>query len=251
MPDADKAERLTDKVAVVTGGGRGIGRAIALALAREGADICVVARTESQIGSVSEEIRDLGRKALAVSADVTDQEQVEAMAKAVRDAFGRVDILVNDAGGGIEPKPVLESDPDLWVKDVEVNLIGAYRVTRSLLPLMVSAGGGRIINLGSGMGHQSGAGSSAYRIGKAGLWMLTRCLGEELWEQGIEVNELIPGPVETDLTRPRMTAGGPPPFAPSERVKLPDEVVPLALYLATQPPGGPTAQSFSLTRRPI
>ena len=251
MSDQGRQERLIDKIAVVTGGGRGIGRAIALALAREGADLCVVARTESQITAVAEEIRDLGHKALAVSADVTDEVQVEAMAKAVRDAFGRVDILVNDAGGGIEPKPVLESDPDLWVKDVNVNLIGAYRVTRALLPLMVDAGGGRIINMGSGMGHQSGSSSSAYRVGKAGLWMLTRCLAEELWEQGIEVNELIPGPVETHLTRGRMTAGGPPPFAPSERVKLPEEVVPLALYLATQPPGGPTAQSFSLTRRPI
>ncbi len=251
MLNATQQVRLIGKVAVVTGGGRGIGRAIALALAREGADLCVAARTESQITSVAEEIRSLGRKALTVCTDVTDQDQVESMAGAVRDTLGRVDILVNDAGGGIEPKPVLESDPDLWVKDVDVNLIGAYRVTRSLLPLMVDAGGGRIINLGSGMGHQSGSSSSAYRVGKAGLWMLTRCLAEELWEHGIEVNELIPGPVETHLTRGRMTAGGPPPFAPSERVKLPEEVVPLALYLATQPPGGPTAQSFSLTRRPI
>ena len=251
MTHASPQARLTDRIAIVTGGGRGIGRAIALAFAREGADLCVVARTESQITSVAEEIRGLGRKALAVATDVTDEAQVAAMTDAVRSTFKRVDILVNDAGGGIEPKPVLESDPDLWVKDVNVNLIGAYRVTRALLPLMVDAGGGRIINVGSGMGHQSGVGSSAYRVGKAGLWMLTRCLAEELWEQGIDVNELIPGPVETHLTRPRMIAGGPPPFAPSERVKLPEEVVPLALFLATQQPGGPSAQSFSLTRRPI
>ena len=81
--------------------------------------------------------------------------------------------------------------------------------------------------------------------------MFTRCLADEVWEHGITVNELIPGPVATHLTEDRMAVGGPPPFAPSEYVKGPDDVVPLAMWLATQPPTGPTAQSFSLTRRPI
>jgi 3-oxoacyl-[acyl-carrier protein] reductase len=83
------------------------------------------------------------------------------------------------------------------------------------------------------------------------MWMFTQCLSEEVWEHGIDVNELIPGPVATDLTDGRMKVGGPPPFAPSEHVKTPEDVTPLALYLATQPNGGPTGQSFSLTRRPI
>jgi NAD(P)-dependent dehydrogenase (short-subunit alcohol dehydrogenase family) len=126
----------------------------------------------------------------------------------------------------------------------------AYLVTRALLPWLIESGGGRIINVSSGLGHRPGAGSSAYRVGKAGLWMLTQCLAEELWTHGIEVNELIPGPGHTTLTAARF-ASSPPPFAPSERLKTPDEVVPLALWLATQPPGGPTAQSFSLARRPL
>ena len=251
MDDAQTRGALSHKIAVVTGGGRGIGRAIALAFAREGADLCGVARTSAQVESVSEEVRSLGRRALAIVADVTDPAQVERMAAQVKETFGRVDVLVNNAGGGIERRAVLESDPGLWVKDVTVNLVGAYLVTRALLPLMIGAGGGKILNVGSGMGRQAGAGQSAYRAGKAGLWMLTRCLAEEVWSYGIDVNELIPGPVATSATQGRMQAGGPLPFAPSERVKTPEEVAPLAVHLAAYPPGGPTAQSFSLARRPL
>jgi 3-oxoacyl-[acyl-carrier protein] reductase len=243
--------RLTGKVAVVTGGGRGIGRAIALAFADEGADLCLVARTESQLKEVAEEVRSKGRQALTVSTDVTDRSQVEEMAAQVNNTFGRLDILVNNAGGGIEKNSILESDPETWIQDVTVNLTSAYLVTHALLPLMIEAGGGHIINTGSGMGHRPTPTNSAYHVGKAGLWMFTQCLAEEVWEHGINVNELIPGPVATNLTRGRMEVSGPPPFAPSEYVKGPDDVVPLALFLATQPPGGPTAQSFSLTRRPI
>jgi 3-oxoacyl-[acyl-carrier protein] reductase len=247
---AESIRRLAGKIALVTGGGRGIGRAIALAFAKEGADICVVARTESEIQDVAKEVEALGQKALAVVADVTDRGQVGKMAEQVSKGFCRVDILVNNAGGGGESGPILSSDPDAWTKVVNVNLMSAYLVTHAILHLMTDAGG-RIINVGSGMGHRSGTGSSAYRVGKAGLWMLTCCLAEELWENGIEVNELIPGPVATDATKKHFRVGGAPPFAPSERVKTPEEVTPLALWLATQGPGGPTAQSFSLTRRPI
>ena len=111
--------------------------------------------------------------------------------------------------------------------------------------------GSKIINVGSGMGHASGNANSSYRVGKAGSWMLTQCMAEEFWEQGIDVNELIPGPVLTDATKDVMEVGGPPPFAPSERVKTPEEVVPLAMWLARQKTGGPTGQSFSLARRPL
>ncbi|MCZ6633023.1 MAG: SDR family NAD(P)-dependent oxidoreductase [bacterium] len=240
--------RLTGKVAVVTGGGRGIGRAIALAFADEGADLCLVARTESQLNEVAEEVRTKGRQALTVSTDVTDRVQVEEMAAQVNNTFGQLDILVNNAGGGIERNRIAESDPDLWIKDVRVNLISAYLVTHALLPLMIESGGGKIINTGSGMGHRSSPKSSAYHVGKAGLWMFTQCLAEEVWEHGIDVNELVPGPVASrDPSRVGATSG----FAPSERVKATEDVAPLALFLATQPPGGPTAQSFSLARRPI
>lgn len=241
---------LNGQVAVVTGGGRGIGRACALAFAREGADLALIARSGDQLNSVAEEAQALGRKAIACVADVTDRAQVEAAAGAFKSEFGSIHILFNNAGGGIEPAAIADSDPDLWIRDVEVNLFSAYLVTRAFLDLF-GPDGGKVINTGSGMGHRPGDSNSAYRVGKAGMWMFTQCLAEEVWDRGIEVNELIPGPVATHLTHGRMEAGGPPPFAPSERVKTPEEVVPLALWLATRPPGGPSAQSFSLTRRPI
>lgn len=242
---------LQNKVALVTGSGRGIGKAIAIAFARAGADLALSARTEEQLNETAKGIQALKQKIAVIPADVTDQDQVKAMADKVREEFGRLDILVNNAGGSIERNLILESDPELWIKDVTVNCTSAYIVTQALLPLMIESGGGKIINIGSGMGHRSGPKSSAYHVGKAGMWMFTQCLSEEVWEHGIDVNELIPGPVATDATKSRMQVGGPPPFAPSERVKTPEDVVPLALWLATQPKGGPTGQSFSLTRRPI
>ena len=249
MASGSSRGSLDGRVAVVTGGGRGIGRSIALAFAREGADVCLVARTRSQLEAVAAEVEGLSRRALAVTADVTSPDQVERLAEEARAGFGRVDVLVNNAGGGVERRPVLESDPALWIGDIEVNLISAYLVSRAVLPLMIESGGGRVINIGSGMGHSPGRG--AYTVAKAGLWTLTQSLAEEVWQHGIDVNELIPGPVATQATQGRMEVGGAPPFAPSERVKYPDEVAPLAVWLASQAAGGPTGQSFSLARRPL
>ena len=132
---------------------------------------------------------------------------------------------------------------------VRLNIDSVYLMTVGLVPMMDK--GSKIINIGSGMGHSSGGSNSSYRVGKAGAWMLTQCMAEEFWERGIDVNELVPGPVLTDATKNVMEIGGPPPFAPSERVKTPEEVVPLALWLARQRVGGPTGQSFSLARRPL
>ena len=238
---------LSGKVAVVTGSGRGIGRAVAVAFAREGADLVLAARSAAELDAAAEEIRGLGRRAVPVPCDVTRRGDADALADAVRREFGHLDILVNNAGGGLERSSILDSDPGLWIEDVTVNCISAYLVSRALLPLMIESGGGRVINVGSGMGHRPTASGSAYHVGKAGLWMFTRCLAEEVWQHNITVNELIPGPVATRLT----ARGGPPPYAASEVIKEPEDVAPLALFLATQPDRGPTAQSFSLTRRPI
>ena len=243
--------KLSGKIAVVTGSGLGIGRAVALAFAREGADLVLAARSTSELESAAEEIRGLGRRAATAPTDLIRRDQVDALADVVRTGFGRLDILVNNAGGGLERSPILDSDPDLWIEDVTVNCISAYLVSRALLPLMIESGGGRVINVGSGMGHRPTASGSAYHVGKAGMWMFTRCLAEEVWQHNITVNELIPGPVATRLTGGHMQVDGPPPYAASEVIKEPEDVAPLALFLATQPDRGPTAQSFSLTRRPI
>ena len=244
------SDQLAGKTAVITGGGRGIGRSIAIAYAEAGADIALVSRTKEQLDEVAGEIEKTGRKAVPIPTDLTDRAQVQSMAEEVKNAFGTIDILVNNAGGGIEKRSILESEPDVWVQDVTVNLISVYLVTHALLPLMIEGGGGHIINMGSGAGHSSAPSGCAYRVGKAGQWMFTRCLAEEVWEHGINVNELVPGPVATFLTRKNFRVGEA--FKiPSEYVKEPDDVVSLAMWLATQPRTGPTAQSFSLARRPL
>lgn len=243
--------RLSGKVAIVTGGGRGIGRAIALALSDEGADVCVVARTRSQLDSVAGEICKRGRRAVVAQCDVTDLSAVEgAVAKAVGE-FGRVDILVNNAGGGEERKVIGDDDPDAWRRVIELNLMGTYHFSRAVLPHLRTAGGGTIINVGSGMGHQARVGNSSYNAAKAGVWMLTRCMAMELANEAITVNELVPGPVATELTATVFEPDSPHPTIPGEWVKSPEEVTSLAIFLATQGLKGPTGQSFSLARRPL
>jgi 3-oxoacyl-[acyl-carrier protein] reductase len=242
---------LDGKVAIVTGGGRGIGKSIALALAREGADVGVTARTQAEIEQVAEEIRAIGRKAIAVPCDVTDLSAVEAAVATAASELGRIDILVNNAGGGEERTRVGDDDPDAWRHVIEVNLLGTYYFSRAALPYLKKSGGGTIINVGSGMGHQARATNSSYNASKAAVWMFTRCLATEVWEDKITVNELIPGPVATELTAALFQQDAPHPTVPSEYVKGPDDVAPLALYLAKQGPNGPTAQSFSLARRPL
>jgi 3-oxoacyl-[acyl-carrier protein] reductase len=190
---------------------------------------------------------------LAVECDVTDRPAVEAMVSQAVAALGSPDVLVNNAGGSTGRGTIVESDPARWVEAVHLNLASAYYCCRAVIPHMMGAGGGKIINIGSGMGHAARAGNSSYNAAKAGLWMLTRCLAEEVWQHNIEVNEIIPGPVYTEATRDVFDPTGtqPPPFAESERVKPPEELGPLAVFLASRPTGGPTGQSFSLARRPL
>ncbi len=242
---------LSGKVAIVTGGGRGIGRATALALAGAGADVAVAARSEDEVAAVADEVRALGRRAVAARCDVTRFEDCRAMVDQAVGTLERLDILVNNAGGGEDRRPVEESDPERWAHVVATNLVGVYNCTRAALAAMIAGGGGKIVNVGSGMGHAATPGNSSYNAAKAGVWMFTRCLSQEVWQHGIDVNEVVPGPVLTRPTEDRFTLGGPPPFAPSERVKLPEEVAELILWLACQRKGGPTGQSFSLARRPF
>lgn len=249
--DSDSQQPLAGQVALITGGGRGIGRAIAIAYAEAGASVCVTARTSSEIDQVVSEIKQAGGQAFAVTCDVSDRSSVESMIERTIAEFGRLDILLNNAGGGLERTLVGEDDPDIWQSVVEINLLGTYFCTRAALPYLKADGGGKIINVGSGMGHQPRAKNTSYNVSKAGVWMLTRCLALELWEDGVTVNELIPGPVYTELTADIFPKDQAHPGISSEWVKAPDDVVPLALMLATQSSKGPTGQSFSLARRPL
>ena len=255
MSETPKLEAPLDgQVAVVTGGGRGIGRAIVRALARAGADVALCARSEVEIDAVAKEVVGLGRRAVAVPVDVAMWEDVRAFAARVQEHLGEVDILVNNAGGSVERNTVIaRSEPDRWWRAVEVNLYGTYLVTRAFLEHLRERA--RIINVGSGMGHEvPRGGSSSYNVAKAGVSMFTRALAVEVWERGIQVNEVLPGPVANGLdpeARLEEARKGAPPFAGSERLKHPDRVADLVLWLITRGEDGPTGQTFSLARRPL
>lgn len=247
---SEQTQRLNGKVALVTGAGKGIGKAIALAYAREGAMVSCAARTLSDIQETVGEIEQLGAKSLAVQADVTKLDSVQHMVAVTVEFFGGLDILVVNAGGNLDRSSIDEGNPDDWVATLDVNLLGAYYTVKCAVEPLKQRGGGKVITIGSGMGHNGRPRSSAYSVAKAGLWMLTRVLAQELFEHNISVNELVPGPVVT--TRAQQSHGERPESVfniGSEWIKDPEDVAPLALFLATQPERGPTAQSFSLMRR--
>jgi 3-oxoacyl-[acyl-carrier protein] reductase len=241
---------LAGKVAVVTGASRGIGKAIALAFAQAGAFVCCAARSTADLERVVQEITGHSGQALAVQTDVTRLEDVERMYQVTADRFGGIDIVVVNAGGNLENSLIEHSHPMSWAATIDLNLTAAYYCSRNAIPYLKRRGGGKIITIGSGMGHNGRPGSSAYACAKAGLWMLTRVLAQELWPHNISVNELVPGPVRTPgATQSWGQQDNAVSTIASEWVKEPEDVVPLALFLATQPDRGPTAQSFSLMRR--
>ncbi len=241
---------LSGKVAVVTGAGRGIGRAIAVGYAAAVSAVCCVARTESDIARTAADIRKDGGAATAVQADVTDYDEVVRAFDAAELGDGGVDIVVANAGGNLDHSRDVEgSSPEEWVATVHLNLVGAYHTAKAAIPHLKKRGAGKIIAIGSGMGRHGRAGDSAHGSAKAGLSMLVRVLALELWRYNISVNELIPGPVLTDRVAQYARQPGSVFLEESEWVKAPEDVVPLALFLAMQPDKGPTGQTYSLMRR--
>jgi len=193
---------LADKVAVITGGGRGIGRAIALRFAGEGAAVVVAARTKSEIEAAAHEIHGAGGRAAAVPADVADEKQCEYLIHAATSQFGRVDLLVNNAGDYGPVKPVEEISPAEWDRVIGVHLRGAYLLTRLALPGMYTRGTGVILNISSLSAKSAFAWGSPYAAAKAGMLGLTRVVAAEAARKGVRVNAICPGPVtETKMSK--------------------------------------------------
>ncbi len=209
------------KTALVTGAGKGIGKATAIALAKEGVNIGLLARTEADLRDVAVEIEQLGVKVAYATADVSSLEEVEKAVNHVTSQLGSFDILINNAGIG-KFGGFLELDPEEWKKMIDVNLMGVYYVTRSVLPQLIEKNGGDIINISSTAGQKGAPVTSAYSASKFGLLGLTESLALEVRKHNIRVTALTPSTVATELAyKENLTDGNP------EKVMQPEDLAEL------------------------
>jgi len=192
--------RLKDKVAIVTGGGTGIGRAVALRFGLEGAAVVVTGRREGPIRSVAEEIRRAGGRGEPVAADVIRPGDAERIVGATLETFGRLDILVNNAGLIVARLPAADTTDEQWARTLDVNLTGTFRCSRAALAALAESRG-VVVNIASGAGLKGTAGNAAYAVAKAATVNLTKSMALEVAPRGIRVNAICPGYIETDMNR--------------------------------------------------
>ncbi|MSU57981.1 MAG: 3-oxoacyl-[acyl-carrier-protein] reductase [Pedosphaera sp.] len=226
-------KQLENQIAVVTGAGRGIGRAIALKFAAEGADVVCVSRTAENSEKVAGEIRALGRKSWAHAVDVADATAVEAAAEKILAECGKVDVLVNNAGVTRDGLLMRMSDAD-WDTVLDTNLKGAFLVTKAFSRAMLRARSGRIINISSVIGLMGNAGQCNYAASKAGLIGFTKSCAREMASRSITVNAIAPGFIETDMTaelKPELREGVLKQI-PLGRIGQAEDIANAALYLA-------------------
>jgi len=219
-------KNLDNKVAVVTGGGRGIGAAIASKLAGLGASVVVCGRTRGVIEATAKSISQSGLKASAVECDVTNLRSVESLAQHVESNFGRLDVLINNSGIGSFKNPLHTLPPDEWDKVLNTNLRGVYYCIRSFVPLMIRSGGGHIVNISSLAGKNPLPNGAAYAASKWGLNGLSYSVAEELRGHNIRVSVVCPGSTNTDLS----------PHEGKDTTKMlqPDDVAHVVEMLVTQ-----------------
>ncbi len=248
--------KLEDKVVVITGAGRGIGRSIAVACAREGARVALAARNEAELRETGAQVEEAGPKPLIVPTDVTHQAQVEALADAVVASYSRIDVLVNNAGISGPIGPLETNDVAAWVDTVNVNLTGTFLCCRAVIPVMLRQGAGKIINLSGAGAANAWSNMSAYCSSKVAVVRLTEVLAQELEHKGITVNALGPGSVHTTMwdhmteeaaevgatfiheTGLRVTSGGGASI---------DDCAELAVWLAADESNGLTGRMISAT----
>jgi len=250
--------KLAGNIALVTGGGRGIGRSIALALARSGADVAVAARREEDVKAVTQEIQAAGRRSVAIRCDVGVRSEVEQMVKAAEAELGPIEILVNNAGVAASAKFV-DTDDELWERHLRINLTGTFLVCRAVVPAMIRRQSGRIINIASIVARVPVLYTAAYCASKHGVLGLTRAMALEFAKYGITVNAICPGWVETDMvtrainniaaktgTTPEQALKTLEAMSPQNRLIHPDEVASLAVMLASEEAHGINGQAINL-----
>lgn len=230
----ENLQRLRGKVAIVTGASRGIGRATALALAAEGANIVVnYASSQAAADKVVAEITALGSGAIALAADVSKADQVEAMVNATLEKWGQIDVLVNNAGITRDTL-LLRMKPEDWQAVIDLNLTGVFLCTRAVSKIMLKQRSGRIINITSVAGQMGNPGQANYSAAKAGVIGFTKTVAKELASRGITVNAVAPGFIATDMTHD-LKAEEILKFIPLSRYGQPEEVAGLIRFLAADP----------------
>jgi 3-oxoacyl-[acyl-carrier protein] reductase len=239
-------KNMEEKIACVTGAGKGIGRVLSIHLSTLSYKLACCSRSKVDLLKLENEIKEI----FTDEVDVGNYESIHKFAKNTEDKYGKIDLLIINAGVTSKDILVEESDANEWERVIKTNLIGAYNTAKCFIPLLKKGNNGKIIIIGSGLGHRGKKGTSAYSCSKAGLTMLMQILAEELIDQGIVVNELIPGPVNTNIDngkKEQHSSIG----LQSEWYKNPEDILPLFDFLISQPEKGPTGQVFSLTRRVI
>ena len=227
--------RLDGKVCIVTGASRGLGRGIATALAEAGADVAAVARSQQAIEETAHAIRQRSRKALAISCDVHDSQSVNQMVDDVLKEFGRIDVVINNAGGG-DMKPIVEMSEDEWLGIVDLNLNALFRVCKAVGPHMIERRQGKIINMSSMYGLIGERNVTAYCASKGAIIQFTRALALEWAEHNITVNALAPGYIYTERTSRVFDTDLGEAFirrVPLGRIGKTQELGPLVVYLAS------------------